>query len=182
MRTALARLATLAAAGTAAVTLAAPVAGAVTPTGAARGVTTVTLDTATVSALEGLGVAPAPVTPAVLGGSPLQAAFPIVGNQKAGVVKHVGGLSLTGGGETLTLTNYDIVLSGGVLTADAALNGTDLGRINLFDLASAPAGFSCSGVAAELTLDAAAAGALSQVFGAPDLTGADIGTACVTPR
>lgn len=180
MLTNVARLAAAAAATAAGVGLIAPSAWAVAPAGNARGVTTVELTSAAVGALGPL--APAPVAPAVLGGSPLVAAFPVVGNQNAGVVKHVGGLSLTGAAGTLSLTNYDIVLSQGVLTADASLNGSDLGRIPLFTVtpeATAPGCFA----SAELFLSPQAAGALSSVFGTSTaLSGADIGTACVALR
>ena len=154
---------------------------AVAPTGQARGATTVTLDAATIGAVVGLGLTPAPVGPAVLGGDPLQASFPIVGNLKGGVIKHTGGLSLTGGDTTLTLTNYQIDTTAGVLTASAAVNGDEVGRLPLFDLGSAPAQSGCAATAT-LALDSAAASALMTVFNAPNLTGTDFGTACVAPR
>lgn len=180
MRKTLARLGV--AASIAALTLtAAQSAQAVTPQGKARGATTVTLNSGTIGTVVGLGLTPAAVGPAVLGGTPLQASFPIVGNLKGGVIKHTGGLSLTAGSTVLTLTNYDIDTTKGVLTAEAAVNGADLGRVPLFDLGKADPQSGCAATA-ELTLDSAAAGALTTVFDAPDLTGADFGTACVAPR
>jgi hypothetical protein len=161
-----------------------PSAAAVAPQGLARGTTTVTLDQRTIGAVVGLGLTPAPVKPGVLGtdGGDLLAAFPIVGNLKGGVIKHTGGLSLSAGGDVLTLTNYAIDLNDSVLRATATWNGDELGQIVLFDLGAAPAGFACGGVAASLSLDPEAAGALHALFGAPNLTGTHFGTACVVPR
>lgn len=156
-------------------------ANAVSPAGKARGATTVTLNTDTIGAVVGLGLTPAAVSPGVLGGDPLQASFPIVGNSKGGMIKHTGGLSLSAGADTLALTNYTIDVNTGVLTAKAELNGDSLGRIPLFDLALLPAGAGCA-ASASLSLSGTAAGALTAIFGAPDLTGADFGTACVAPR
>ena len=160
------------------------IAGAsVQPSGKARGATTVTLNQDTIGAVVGLGLTPAPITPGVLGmdGDALKASFPIVGNLKGGIIKHTGGLSLSAGGTTLTLTNYFIDTNEGVLTAMAAVNGDEVGRLPLFDLGGAPAQDGCAGTAS-LSLSGDAADALTMVFGAPDLTGADFGIACVAPR
>ncbi len=181
MRTSLTRFGTIAAVATLALSITAGSANAITPKGKARGATTVTLNSGTIGAVVGLGLTPAAVAPGVLGGNPLQASFPIVGNSKGGVITHAGGLSLTAGSTSLALTNYNIDTNTGVLTAVAALNGSVVGRIPLFDLGSAPAQSGCAATA-ELTLDTAAAGALTAIFGAPDLTGADFGSACVAPR
>jgi len=162
----------------------AAIAGAsVAPQGKARGTTTVTLNQDTIGAVVGLGLTPAPIKPGVLGtdGDDLVAAFPIVGNLKGGVIKHTGGLSLTAGDTVLTLINYAIDTNEGVLTAEAAVDGVAVGRLPLFDVGGAPTDPDCAATA-QLTLSAAAAGALTAVFQAPDLTGADFGTACVAPR
>jgi hypothetical protein len=164
-----------------------PSAAAVAPQGIARGTTAVTLDQDTIAAVVGLGLTPAAVKPGVLGtdGGDLLAAFPIVGNLKSGVIQHTGGLSLSAGGDVLTLTNYYIDLRDDehpVLTAIATWNGDELGRITLFDLGAPSAGFDCGGTAASLSLDTQAAGALTALFGAPNLTGANFGDACVVPR
>jgi hypothetical protein len=156
-------------------------ANAVSPAGKARGATTVTLDAGTIGAVVGLGLSPAAAAPGVLGGDPLKASFPIVGNSKGGIIKHTGGLTLTGGEDTLALTNYWIDTNEGVLTAAAALNGDGLGRIPLFELGSAPASSACA-ASASLALTSDAAEALTMIFGAPNLTGADFGDACVAPR
>jgi hypothetical protein len=159
---------------------------AVAPTGLARGATTVTLNQNTIGAVVGLGLTPAPVKPAVLGtsGGDLQASFPIVGNLRGGIIKHTGGLSLSTDDTVLTLTNYFIDLRDAqhpVLTAFAAVNGDAVGRITLFDLGSASSQSACAATTS-LALAGQAAGALTAIFGAPNLTGADFGTACVAPR
>lgn len=161
------------------------IAGAsVVPQGKARGATTVELNTGTIDAVIGLGLTPAPLNPGVLGthGDHLLASFPIVGNVlKDGVVKHTGGLSLSAGGTTLTLTNYWIETGSGVLTAYAEVNGQAVGRLPLFVLGGAEPRDGCFATAS-LALSSQAAGALTAVFGAPNLTGADFGVACVAPR
>jgi len=156
---------------------------AVAPTGKARGATTVTLDQGTIGAVVGLGLSPAPASPGVLGtdGADLKASFPIVGNMNDGKIKHTGGLTLTGGGTVLSLTNYTIDTNSWVLTAAAAVDGEDVGRIPLFDLDATPTQSGCA-ANASLSLTDTAAAALTAVFGAPDLTGAPFGTACVAPR
>ena len=159
---------------------------AVAPQGQARGATTVTLNQDTIGAVIDLGLTPAALQPGVLGmnGDELQAAFPIVGNLKGGVIKHTGGLSLSAGGTVLALTNYHIDLrdeSNPVLTAIATVNDDEVGRITLVDLGAAAPQAGCAATAS-LSLDAQAAGALSMIFDAPDLTGADFGDACVAHR
>lgn len=155
----------------------------IAPNGKARGSTTVDLNTDTIDAVVGLGLTPAPMSPGVLGahGDDLLAAFPIVGNLKGGVIKHTGGLSLSTADTTLALTNYWIDTNAGVLTAYAEVNGSAVGRLPLFDLSGAPAQSGCAATAS-LSLTSDAAAALTAVFGAPNLTGADFGDACVAPR
>ncbi len=155
----------------------------VMPHGKARGATIVTLNQQTIGAVVDLGLTPAPVTPGVLGmhGDELQAAFPIVGGLRGGIIKHTGGLSLTADDTVLTLTRYAIDSNTGQLIASASVNGAEVGRVPLFDLGGAPPANGC-GATASLALSSDAAGALTAVFGAPDLTGADFGTACVAPR
>ena len=164
------------------------VAGTAGAAGLARGATTVTLNQATIGVVvNDLGLAPAALKPGSLGmnGSDLQAAFPIVGNLKGGIIKHTGGLSLSDGSTTLALTNYFIDTNEGVLTAKASVDGVEVGRIPLFDLGAAPAQTGCAATA-QLGLSFDAATALDAVFDLPvepeDLTGADFGIACVAPR
>ncbi len=178
------RLAVIVTVATLGIFVSANLAGAdVRPRGKARGATIVTLDQGTIQTVVSLGLVPAAVEPGVLGmdGSDLQASFPIVGNLKDGVIRHTGGLSLSAGAATLSLTNYAIDANAGALTARATLNGQDLGRLPLFDLAAAPKQSGCAATA-HLRLSSDAAGALTAIFAAPDLTGADFGVACVTPR
>jgi hypothetical protein len=115
-------------------------------------------------------------------GGVAQLSFPIT-RVSNGVVSHVGGLGFTPvGGGALRITNFNVNLNTGYLTAKTRLNGSKLpGRVNIFALGpvqaingAAPA---CSGVAAGLTLTADAANAL----GAPSFAGAFVGDACVVP-
>jgi hypothetical protein len=152
----------------------------------ARGLTTVTLNQATIGAVVGLGLTPAAVAPGTLGtvGTELQATFPIRGRIEHGIIRHRGGLSFTSGSTTLSLTRYTIDTNRGILTARAAVNGTRVGRITLFDLGAAPAQDGCAATAT-LALDAQAASALVSVFSLSldpaAITGLDFGTACVAP-
>ena len=105
-------------------------------------------------------------------------------NAKGGIIKHTGGLSLSTDDTMLTLTNYFIDLrdmKNPVLTAIATVNGDTIGRIQLFDLGAAPVQAGCAATAS-LSLASEAAGALTMIFGAPNLTGKDFGDACVAPR
>jgi hypothetical protein len=151
------------------------------------GRTVVTLNQATIGTIvNDLHLTPAAVAPGTLGmvGSELQAAFPIRGRIEHGKIRHRGGLSLTSGSTTLSLTRYTIDTGTGLLTARAAVNGQFVARMPLFDLGSAPAKAGCAATAS-LALDAAAAKALVGVFSLPvdpaAITGVDFGTACVQP-
>jgi hypothetical protein len=126
----------------------------------------------------------APIAPGTLttDGGVAQLAFPIT-EVDDGVVSHKGGLSLqpVGGGD-LAITNFDINTGEGVLTAEAALNGTKLeGRVPVFRLGAVQpingATPRCDGTAAGLTLTPEAAQALN----APSFGGAFVGDACVKP-
>ena len=143
-----------------------------------RGDTTVALNGATISAVEGLGLTPAALFPGSLNAAVPSATFPIVGEVRNGMIAHSGGLSLSNGAKTLDLLNFIIDTNTNVLTAFASVNGAAVGRVALFDLGAAPAQLGCAATAS-LSLDAAAAGALTSVFGAPTLTGTNFGTACV---
>jgi hypothetical protein len=128
-----------------------------------KGQTVVTLDPGLAAALTGLGVSVGVVRPAY--GKDGGVAFPIVGNPSRGVVKHVGGLSLSAGDTVVTLTNYWI--DGAVVTG--VVNGGD--RLPLFDV-TAPGGV------VTLDLTDVAAGALDGIFGTDALSGSTVvGTA-----
>ena len=149
----------------------------------AKGSTTVTFTDGALSALGPLS--PRAARPASLGASgnglSVQASFPIVGNSKNGVIDHVGGLTLSSGTTVLTLRNYQIDTNTGVLTANGFVNGAKVGRIPFLDVALTAPAAGCD-ASANLTLDGVAADALTLLFGAPDLTGAAIGTGCVDYR
>ena len=148
-----------------------------------RGATIVTIDNGTLGAIVGLGLTPTAIRPGVIAasGGVVTATFPITDIEN-GVIKHAGGIALTSAdGTKLALTRYNI--KGATLTARAALNGKRLGRIPLFDLTNVktPTSGPCT-VTADLRFTSAAAGALTAVFGAPDLTGVLFGSACVAPK
>jgi len=147
-----------------------------------KGATIVTIDNGTLGAIVGLGLTPSAIRPGVIAtsGGVVKATFPIT-EMENGVIKHAGGIALTtADGSKLALTRYNI--AGATLTARAALNGKRLGRIPLFDLTNVRTFTSgpCA-VTADLRFTSAAAGALTAVFGAPDLTGVRFGSACVAP-
>jgi hypothetical protein len=148
------------------------------------GVTSVSLTSA--SALTGLGLSvgglgTAEISPGSAG-TPL-AYFPVTGGSIdtatfAGSIQHTGsGLSLSTATTTVNLTNFVIDTVAGTLSGNVAVGATNLGVVPLFNLGS-------SGIAVapfSLTLSSAAAGALSTVFGVPNLTGFLIGNANTIP-
>jgi len=148
------------------------------------GVTAVTLTSAPTLASVGLGVAPqgtATVSPGS-DGTPL-AYFPVTGGaidtgSFAGTIEHDGsGLALSDASITLNLTDFVIDTVALTLTGNAAFGTTAIPGVPLFNI-----GFSSNPVSPfSLTLTAAAAGALTAVFGLPDLTGLEIGTANTIP-
>ena len=143
--------------------------------------------TETVNALVGLGVTPSPAP----GNMPADSfRFPITNSFLSAIVnrqiRHSGGINLTAGAKVVTLRNFNINtgrtpnVSGQVL-----LNG-DLpfgaAPVKLLDLNFAGANIRINGGYLRIgpvtgTLSAEAAGALSlpAVFGAPNLTGAELG-------
>ncbi len=148
------------------------------------GLTSVTLTAAPTLASVGLAVAPlgsAQVSPGSAG-IPI-AYFPVTGGaidtvSFAGSIQHAGsGLSLSNASATVSLTNFVIDTTTSLLSGNVAVGGSGLGVVPLFTIGS-------SGVATSpfsLSLTAAAAGALSTVFGIPNLTGAVLGTANTIP-
>jgi hypothetical protein len=176
------------AAGFAATAAAAALTAAPTPAVAddddrdAGGTTTVVLNQPLVPALVGLGVAPVAPGTLTAPGQVVQAAFPIT-EIDDGVVEHSGGLAFTkAAAGRVKITKFEVDVAAGKLTAKTTLDGRRLGRVAVFDLV-APRAIdaagtipACDGVAAGLTLTAAAAGAL----GVP--AGTFIGDACVVPQ
>lgn len=139
------------------------------------GVTTVTLDSGTVTALTGLGFSIAPISPSTVGGTPLAAAFPITGGDTTTAITHSGGLTFTRSSTSASISNFIINLSGpqaNVITGTLLAGSTSQSGVRLFDIGS---GLS-------LTLDAQLGAGLSTVFEIPNLSGAAIGTATVSPN
>ena len=123
-----------------------------------KGQTVVTLDATAAGVITRLGVAVAPTGPASASG--LAFTFPVVGRTGDAVIQHVGGLSLTAGDTVVTLSNFWIDTSTGVVSGIV----DDTVRVPLFTLgAEAPAGLS-------LQLTSAAATYLNDAFGVPTFT------------
>ncbi len=86
------------------------------------------------------------------------------------LIEHNGsGLNFTGGGNALSIGDFLINTTTNVLSGKVVIGATTLTGVPLFNIGS---GLS-------LSLTSEAAGAFTTVFGAPDLTGAAIGTAAV---
>jgi len=174
---------------------AAPLSASAAPThNAVGGQTVVALADSFVAALKGLGVAPGSIGPGRLEErhGTVFAIFPITtGAVDLGTVKgeidHTGGLSLTAGSTRVDLTDFDIDLyttGSPVLTGLVTAGGNFVGRIPLFDLSLASATVADREDVLKvgdvvLTLDPAAATALSGVFGTTIPAGLSIGTAAV---
>ena len=136
------------------------------PAQALTGDTSVALDSTTVGDLVGLGFSIAPIAPATLTG--LDAEFPITGGDLSmGIIDHSGGLGFTKGGVTTDITDFEINLNTDILSG--LVNGGAT-LTPFFDI----------GKGDVLTLNSTLAGALSSIYGIPDLTGATIGTATVS--
>jgi hypothetical protein len=137
-------------------------AGATIVTG---GNTTVALDAATVGALTGLGFGISPISPSTLTG--LDAVFPITGGNTTTAIYHSGGLAFTKGGITTDISDFTINLLTDKITGN--VNTATGSTTTFFDI----------GAGDVLKLDATLAGALVSIYGIPNLTGADIGTATI---
>ena len=96
------------------------------------GATSLTVDPGTLAALGSLGVSPGVVAPARLNGATYD--FPITNPLRSalrtGVIRHSGGLTLSAGGTTVALTDFDIKLKDGLLFGK--VNGA--GPVALLDL------------------------------------------------
>lgn len=140
------------------------------------GATEVTLTSATTLTGLGLTFAPYGTASVVPGSGDPVVSFLITGgsrNETTGdlLVRHDGsGLDFTAGGNSLRIGDFLIDTTNSVVRGTAVANGTSIGVVPLFDIASG----------LTLTLTSQAAGAFTSVFGAPDLTGATIGTADVS--
>lgn len=156
------------------------------------GVTSVSLSSTFVDALNSLSVTPGTVAPTELEHG--RASFPVIGGAldlatAKGNILHSGGLTLNEGDTHVALQSFIIdTTATPVITGLVSVDGMLVGRIPLFDI-TLPAGFSVplnpegwvltlKGVG--LTLDPAAATALSGVFKTTVPSGLSIGTANVT--
>ena len=135
------------------------------------GTTSVALDNTFVSTVTGAGITPAAVAPGTLMGT--TATFPITGGDTTtGIIDHSGGLSFTNASNSATIENFVIDLNTALLSGDVIANGgAPIPSVNLFNIGSGNA----------LTINSALATDLSAVFGVPDLTGALVGVATVSP-
>ena len=139
---------------------AATVLATVAPASAAptkKGQTVVTLSSGAAAALTSLGVEVGTTGPAYVSGTGV--AFPVVGRTGDAVIQHVGGLSLTAGETTVTLSNFWIDTTSGVVSGIV----DDTVRVPLFTLGDPAA----AGVSLELT--DAAADYLNDAFGLDDV-------------
>jgi hypothetical protein len=179
------RFATLTAAAALLAALAAPAAVHAQALPIVGGVTSVTLTAAPTLTTLGVGFGTLGTASASPGsdGIPL-VYFPVTGGSIdtasfAGSIEHDGsGLSLSSGGTTVNLTDFVIDTVALTLTGQVAVvDGPALGAVPIFNL-----GFSTNPVSPfTLSLTAAAAGAITTVFGLPDLTGVTLGTANTIP-
>lgn len=129
------------------------------------GNTTVAFDAATVGALTGLGFGISPISPSTLTG--LDAVFPITGGNTTTAIYHSGGLAFTKGGVTTDISDFTINLLTDKITGN--VNTSTGSTTTFFDIGGGDV----------LTLDATLGGALASIYGIPNLTGAEIGTATI---
>ncbi|GGI85331.1 hypothetical protein GCM10007973_22400 [Polymorphobacter multimanifer] len=130
-------------------------------------------------------------TASIVSGSPLTVSFPITGGSLnsalSGFILHEGsGVSLTGGSNTLGLSNFIIDTVSQRILGDASLNGSLIANdlsLFTFDLSSVTAAqlTDLSSPSLSLFFTPGAASALTQVFGAPDLAGVQFGLAATGP-
>lgn len=128
------------------------------------------LDPGTAQVLTDNDVAVAPAAPAEAAEAGI--AFPITGEQvdattlASGVITHTGGLTFSAGGTDLTVTDFSVDLSTGVLTATLP-DGSPLPLLNLdlsmAEVSDTDAGKDVKGVKGSLT--GGAATALNDTFG-----------------
>jgi hypothetical protein len=152
----------------------------------AGGYTSVRLSEEFVGALGSLGVTPGDIEPGRL--SRGRARFPIPGGAldletARGDIFHLGGLTLVAGDTRVGLLNFVIdTTADPLLTGLVTVDGDLVGRVPLFDLGLTEAPSVRHGRLkirdVDVTLTAAAAGALNDIFGVSDFfDGLPIGTA-----
>jgi hypothetical protein len=146
-------------------------AGSAQPAAIVGGRTSVALNSSFVGAVTGAGITPAAVAPGTLMGT--TATFPITGGDTTtGIIDHSGGLSFTAGTHSAVIENFVIDLNTMLLSGEVIANGgIPAMGVHLFDIGSGDT----------LTIDSTLATDLSAVFGVPNLTGATVGVATVSP-
>lgn len=141
------------------------------------GETTLKVDPGTLGALGSLGVAPGAVAPGQLNGTTYS--FPITNRfsnaARTKVIRHAGGITLSAGGTTVALTDFDIALRQRLLYGK--VNGA--GPVALLDLdySKKRVGFSGGRLVVGpigTTLTQGAADALNAAFGVSALTDATV--------
>jgi len=129
------------------------------------GYTQVTVAPDTLAALTSLGVTPGVVEPGRLASAdPLSVQLPITGYRVSNLrIAHAGGVTLSAGATTVTLTDFNIDLARLRVSGNVA----GIGRVDLFKIRFSDR-FDLGAVKLVLTADAA--GALNQAFGTDALT------------
>jgi hypothetical protein len=130
-----------------------------------RGYTQVTVAPDTLATLTSLGVTPGVVAPGVVAtADPLAVRFPITGYSFTNLrIRHSGGITLTAGSTTVTVTDFNIDL--GRLRVSGNVSG--IGRVDLFKIRFSDR---LDLGLVKLVLTADAAGALNGAFGTDALT------------
>jgi hypothetical protein len=140
------------------------------------GDTSVALNSGTVTALTGLGLTLAPLGSASFDASTLTITFPITGGtigSSGDIFNHNGsGLSISNGTTTVDLENFVVNTSTLLLSGKVVIGSTTIPSVNLFDI----------GAGDVLTLDPTAGAALASALNIPNLSGATIGVATVSPQ
>ncbi|MFH7323602.1 hypothetical protein [Aeromicrobium sp. JJY06] len=120
--------------------------------------------------IAGAGITPAPTAGAKAFAykGTLAARFPITGYRLKGLqIKHSGGLSLTAGASTITVSDFTIDLARGRVSGKVTGTIGDVGRVDLFKIRSSDRR---DLGAVRLTLTDTAAGALNATFGVDAFT------------
>lgn len=135
------------------------------------GTTSVVLNSGFVSTITGAGITPAAVPPGML--TATTATFPITGGDTStGIIDHSGGFSFTKGSDSAVVENFVINLNTDLLSGTVIANsGMPAMGVDLFNI----------GAGDTLTINSALASDLSVVFDVPNLTGATVGVATVSP-
>ena len=137
------------------------------------GYTQVVVDPAVYALVAGAGITPAPIGGASAApyADTLAARFPITGFSLFGLrIKHSGGISLTAGAATISLSSFYIDLARQRVSGKVAGSIGNVGRVDLFKIRSSAR--PDLGLV-RLTLTDTAAGALNATFGVQAFAGGD---------